>query len=299
MNTADEYGNSARLSYNSYLRVQDLIALQELKSNPAHHDELLFITIHQTYELWFKQILHEIDAASLFINGDKLIAASRAMLRAVEIEKILVNQIHVLETMTPIDFLGFRDELKPASGFQSMQFREIEFASGLKDERTVESFNDDEFASERLRKRFEAESLSDAFYRALTRDGFDAPLDAANEADAAKRENYGRRVGANVRLQTEYEHHYPMFQLAESLIAHDEQILLWRAHHVAMVERMLGTKPGTGGSAGVGYLQTTLKKKIYPEMWEARTLLGAEMDAADASDVSTSNDMELRGCPFA
>src|SRR5918998_5539738 len=129
-----EYGAGAPLSYNKYLRVADLIALQDCLSDPAHHDELLFITIHQAYELWFKQILHELDASVAAMGEDRAPSATRALARVVEIEKLLVTQIHVLETMTPISFLGFRDELNPASGFQSMQFREIEFASGLKDE---------------------------------------------------------------------------------------------------------------------------------------------------------------------
>ncbi len=285
-----EYGQKARLSYNSYLRVPDLIALQDLQSSPSRHDELLFITIHQTYELWFKQVLHEIDAAIVFINADKLIAASRAMMRVIEIEKILVAQIHILETMTPVDFLGFRDALNPASGFQSMQFREIEFASGMKDTGTIESFNEDAFASGRLQKRYDDESLSDAFYRAMHRAGFDVEIADESLSLERKQENYGRRVRVNVRLQSEYEKHPALFNLAEMLIAHDEQIVLWRVHHVAMVERMLGTKQGTGGSAGVAYLQSTLKKKIFPEMWEARTHL-------DSNAQPFTHD--AHGCPFA
>src|SRR5438105_11167140 len=128
------YGEDAPLSYNKYLKVIDLIALQECLSDPQHHDELLFITVHQAYELWFKQILHEIDAAIEFMTQDRGAAAERALRRIVEIEKLLLNQIHIIETMTPINFLSFRDQLNPASGFQSMQFREIEFSSGLKDE---------------------------------------------------------------------------------------------------------------------------------------------------------------------
>src|SRR3954470_2542762 len=143
---SNTYGENPPLSYNKYLRVQDLINLQDLLSDPAHHDELLFITIHQTYELWFKQILHELDAAIAFINEDRAVLCHRALLRVVEIEKVLVSQIHILETMTPIDFLGFRDELNPASGFQSMQFREIEFVSGAKDQSILSNFQDDEFA---------------------------------------------------------------------------------------------------------------------------------------------------------
>src|ERR1044072_159758 len=117
------YGQNPPLSYNKYLRVQDLIDLQNCLSDPAHHDELLFITVHQAYELWFKQILHEIDAAIGLIVEDRFPAATRAIRRVVDIEKLLVNQIHILESMTPISFLAFRDQLNPASGFQSMQFR--------------------------------------------------------------------------------------------------------------------------------------------------------------------------------
>src|ERR671928_1532902 len=146
----NNYGDNPPLSYNKYLRVQDLIKLQDCLSSPAHHDELLFITVHQAYELWFKQILHELDAAIQFLLDDRLPAATRAIERIVEIEKLLVQQIHILETMTPISFLAFRDELNPASGFQSMQFREIEFSSGLKDKDILHEFSADEFAYERL-----------------------------------------------------------------------------------------------------------------------------------------------------
>src|SRR5512132_2452616 len=146
-----DYGSNAPLSYNKYLRVPDLIGLQDCLSDPQHHDELLFITIHQTYELWFKQILHEIDAAIIMMNEDRLAAAARTIRRIVEVEKLLVTQIHILETMSPINFLAFRDQLNPASGFQSMQFREIEFSSGLKDETILREFSEDKYAYDRLK----------------------------------------------------------------------------------------------------------------------------------------------------
>src|ERR1044072_2730505 len=171
----NEYGKNAPLSYNKYLRVPELIDLQTCLSTPTHHDELLFITVHQAYELWFKQILHEIDAAIALMKSDRVAEASFALRRVVEIEKLLVNQIHLLETMTPISFLGFRDQLNPASGFQSMQFREIEFASGSKDRNLLREFRDDEFAHSRLLKRFDAPSLSDIFFAALRERAFDAP----------------------------------------------------------------------------------------------------------------------------
>lgn len=263
------YGEKPTLSYNKYLRVQDLINLQDLLSDPAHHDELLFITVHQAYELWFKQILHELDAAIQFLESDRLPAATRALGRIVDIEKLLVQQIHILESMTPISFLAFRDQLNPASGFQSMQFREIEFSSGLKDERILREFSEDLFAYERLQSRMGQPSLADAFYRALERRGFDI-------SDPAR---------AILEILTHFETRYEEFQLSEALMEHDEYFSLWRSHHIKMVERMVGAKRGTGGSEGIGYLKTTLDKKFFPEIWEARTYL-------DIKHGST-------GCPFA
>src|SRR6266571_9291755 len=169
----EDYGKNAPLSYNKYLRVPELIDLQTCLSSPAHHDELLFITVHQAYELWFKQILHEIDAAIRLMNEDRPAESARAVRRVVEIEKLLIDQIHILETMTPTSFLGFRDELNPASGFQSMQFREIEFSSGLKDERILREFARDDFARRRLEARMNAPSLAEAFFALLRRRGFD------------------------------------------------------------------------------------------------------------------------------
>ncbi len=266
---SNNYGQNPPLSYNKYLRVQDLIKLQDCLSDPAHHDELLFITVHQAYELWFKQILHEIDAAIGLLAQDRLPAATRAMKRVVEIEKLLLDQIHILETMTPLNFLAFRDELNPASGFQSMQFREIEFSSGLKDETVLDSFKDDEFAFARMRARLDQPSVADAFYEALARRGFTVT----------------DRTRAILEILTHFEERYEEFQLAEALMEHDEYFSLWRSHHVKMVERMVGAKRGTGGSEGIGYLRTTLDKKFYPELWEARTHLDTKHGES--------------GCPFA
>jgi tryptophan 2,3-dioxygenase len=279
-----EYGENPLLSYNKYLRVRDLIALQECLSDPAHHDELLFITIHQAYELWFKQILHEIDAAVVLMDRDQLALAARTLRRVVEIEKLLLNQIHILETMTPISFLAFRDQLNPASGFQSMQFREIEFASGQKDAGILAEFRDDEFAYERLARRFAAPTLADAFFGALQRRGFDAPLDAETSSPEEPKRRAGKRARAVLEIVTHFEERYEEFQLAEALLEHDEYFSLWRSHHIKMVERMVGAKRGTGGSEGIGYLRTTLDKRFFPELWEARTYLDIKHGAS--------------GCPF-
>ena len=275
---ADNYGNNPPLSYNKYLRVPDLINLQDCLSDPAHHDELLFITVHQAYELWFKQILHEIDAAIELMNNERLAAATRAIRRVVDIEKLLVTQIHILESMSPISFLQFRDELNPASGFQSMQFREIEFSSGLKDERILAEFSDDTFAYERLKARATKPSLADAFYAALEKRGFGT----STSEDSAQSEKRSRAI---LELLTHFEDCYEEYQLSEALLEHDEYFSLWRSHHIKMVERMVGAKRGTGGSEGIGYLKTTLDKKFFPEIWEARTSLDPNHATA--------------GCPFA
>ena len=280
----DEYGINPPLSYNKYLRVPDLIKLQECLSDPQHHDELLFITIHQAYELWFKQILHELDAAINLMNEDRIAFAARALQRIVAIEKLLVAQIHILESMTPISFLSFRDQLNPASGFQSMQFREIEFASGQKQEGILKEFRNDAFAYERLRRRFAAPSLGDAFYAALRARGFDAPAEDSSLDQAERNARFRKRTRAVLEILTHFEERYEEFQLAEALLEHDEYFSLWRSHHIKMVERMVGAKRGTGGSEGVGYLRTTLEKKFFPELWEARTYLDVKHGEA--------------GCPF-
>jgi tryptophan 2,3-dioxygenase len=248
---AYEYGKGAPLSYNKYLKVPELIRLQETLSEPASHDELLFIIIHQTYELWFKQILHEIDATIEWMDQGRTFRANHSLRAVIGIEKVLVTQI---------GFLEFRDKLNPASGFQSMQFRELEFVSGQKNEKILQAFKEDEFAYKRLSERLAAPGLDDAFWGMLGRAGF---------AVASHEE----RVQSIVEILTHPEKHADYFIMQDLMVEHDENIALWRYHHVLMVERMLGMKPGTGGSEGVGYLMTTLTKKFFPEVWEARTHL--------------------------
>ena len=248
------------LSYNEYLKVRELLSLQRTLSEPTSHDELLFIVIHQTYELWFKQILHEIDASLRWMREGRAFRVNHSLRAVVGIEKVMVSQIHILETMAQIGFLEFRDKLNPASGFQSMQFRELEFVSGQKDERILESFRRDEFAYQRLRRRFEEPTIGDEFWSLAERFGLQADTHEA-------------RVSAVVEILTHPEKYAELFVMQDLLIEHDENFSLWRYHHVLMVERMLGMKRGTGGSEGVGYLMTTLQKKFFPELWEARTHL--------------------------
>lgn len=256
----NNYGENPKLSYNKYLKVPELIKLQETLSEPTSHDELLFIIIHQTYELWFKQILHEIDASLEWLREGRFFRANHSLRAVVNIEKILVNQIHILESMAQIGFLEFRDKLNPASGFQSMQFRELEFVSGAKNEAILKFFEFDEFAHQRLTARFNSPSLAEIFWEVLKNQGF-------------KIEEEKERILAVVEILSNPEKYPELFILQDLLIEHDENIALWRYHHVLMVERMLGMKQGTGGSEGAGYLRTTLSKKFFPEIWEARTCL--------------------------
>ena len=249
------------LTYGQYLKVPELLSLQQGLAEPAHHDEPLFIIIHQVYELWFKLILHELDSAQEHVAADKPIEAARLLRRVVEVQRLLVQQVRILETMRPQDFLGFRYHLNPASGFQSVQFRELEFVLGLKDAAVLQRLDCEPQERARLQARLEQPSLADAFDDLLRRRGLGGGGD-------------DWRLQALVRVYEEAEEHADLNALAEVLIEIDECLSLWRAHHIQMVERMIGAKRGTGGSAGVGYLATTLAKRAFPDLWTARTHIG-------------------------
>jgi tryptophan 2,3-dioxygenase len=247
---SSRFGEEGReLSYGTYLKVPELLGLQQGLSQ--EHDELLFIVAHQVYELWFKVILFELEAARDRIGADDVFFARHHLHRVYVIEKLLVEEIEVLETMSPHDFLAFRSKLAPASGFQSVQFREIEFLSGLKEPRYIARLEASPEEMDRLRKRLEEESVDDAFRALVVRRG--SPT--------------------LVEIFRDPERHAELFDLAEALLDHDETFALWRARHVLMVERQIGSKTGTGGSSGAQYLRTTLGKRFYPELWEVRSQL--------------------------
>ena len=266
------------LTYGTYLKVPQLLELQKSLSSPAHHDEALFIIIHQVYELWFKLILHEVDSAAGEIEEDHVYEGTRLMRRVVEIQRLLISQVRILETMRPQDFLGFRYHLNPASGFQSIQFREIEFRLGLKDPVVFHRLVCEPEETQRLNARLAAPSVSDVFDALLVRRGL-GPAGAPTQAVAsgpAREEDW--RVDALVRIYDDPETHADLLALCEVLIEIDECLALWRAHHVQMVERMIGSLRGTGGSAGVGYLQSTLPKRAFPDLWRVRTRLGQDAE---------------------
>jgi len=258
------------LTYSTYLKLDELLALQKPVSSPEVHDEFLFILIHQVYELWFRQLLHELDAARAAFDDDRVLVGHKIFRRIVAIQKVLIEQIKVLETMTPEDFNHFREVLNPASGFQSAQFRELEALYGLKDERFLKLHRKNPEIHKRLKARMDGRSVYDAFVGLLQRQGFDVP----DGAPAPESEGSGRLVQALKKIYQEPDSHYALYLMCEYLIESDELFQLWRFAHVKMVERTIGARMGTGGSPGAKYLKTTLSRSFFPELWEVRTHLG-------------------------
>ena len=250
-----------RISYGSYLKVDELVDLQRPLSRPEHHDEVLFIIIHQVYELWFKQLLHELRAVVEALDRDELLRVAKYFRRIHTIQRLLEQQVDVLETMTPQEFNEFRDNLNPASGFQSLQFREIEFLCGVRRMETLKYITMTDGQRAKLERLASEPSLYDHVKALLERRGFTV------DSSEALIETF-RRIYVNP------DANYDLYLLSEDLIEFDERFLLWRGRHVRMVERMIGHKIGTGGSSGAGYLQRTLDHKFFPELWEVRTHLG-------------------------
>jgi tryptophan 2,3-dioxygenase len=284
------------LTYNTYLQVENLLGLQTCQSDPAHHDEMLFIVIHQAYELWFKLILLELENAMRYMAEGKVLRALHFLRRVVEIQKLLVNQIHILETMTPIEFLGFRDHINPASGFQSTQFRELEFFAGLKDESYFKHFEDERQLAA-LKRRLDEPDLWEGFQRLLALKGFDMPevVVRGNTPAGPERDRF---MAALTGIYSDPEAHMDVYMLAEALVDFDTQLSLWRFHHVSVVERVIGHKKGTGGSSGAGYLRGTVEKKVFPLLWEVRSHLGNGGGSYGGPDTSGPDAPSGGGCPF-
>lgn len=265
-----------QLTYSSYLKVPELLELQHPQSSPQHHDELLFIIVHQTYELWFKELLHDLDAVVRNLreaganpeSRDEVYEAARLLRRCTEITRVLVEQFTILETMLPTHFLAFRGKLEPASGFQSEQFRELEFLCGLKDEKMLAYHRPTPEAHAQLERRLREPSLRDVFFEALSSMG-----KLQFRADATERERFDARARAILSLYRDEHSNRDWIDVCERLTEFDELVVGWRLRHIQLVERVIGARMGTGGSAGSSYLKLTLDKKFFPELWEARTLL--------------------------
>lgn len=257
------------MTYGSYLNLRQLLSLQETRSDGPEHDEMLFIIIHQVYELWFKQVLHELDQLNRHIAADALAHGDRQLLRILKILKTLVAQLDVLETMTPLEFMSFRSFLGSASGFQSGQFREIEFVLGFKDPAHLDRFRDLAPYS-RLERRYREPSLWAHFVALLSRKGYPIPQEVLAKP---AREPVTESEAVQDVLITVYREGHELAGFCELLLDMDEGIQEWRYRHVMMVRRTIGTRGGTGGSEGASYLQSTLFRPVFPDLWQIRTRL--------------------------
>lgn len=257
-----------KLTYSNYLKIDELLNLQQLQSEPQEHDEMLFIIIHQTYELWFKQILHEMDKLRSDLSAGKNWASIKTMKRILTILKTMVAQIDILETMTPLEFESFRGFLDEASGFQSVQFREVEMVCGHRSTHILEVHKDQPQYIERIEKRMAEPTLWECFCEFLQQKGYDAEIP--------------ERVNENGLLYEPSKHNQEILLdimnndqetalLCELFVDFDEGMQEWRYRHVKMVERTIGNKMGTGGSSGVKYLRGTLHQRIFPDLWEIRS----------------------------
>ncbi len=257
-------------AYAEYLKLDELLSLQQPKSDGPEHDEMLFIVIHQVYELWFKQMLHELDRLGARFKAGDSAGVLQTLKRILTILKTLVAQIDVLETMTPLEFLSFRDRLASASGFESCQFRELEFALGMKQPATLERFADGSPEHQRLAERLRSPSLWDYFVSFLVNQGMEAPTQASSDTTPGPTQE---NKAVQEHLIQIYRTDQTLSQVCERLVDLDEGIQEWRYRHVKMVQRTIGTKRGTGGSSGAEYLQATLFKPLFPDLWAIRSEL--------------------------
>jgi tryptophan 2,3-dioxygenase len=248
----------AGMTYADYLKLDQLLSAQQPLSEL--HDEVLFIVIHQTKELWMKQMLHELDLAIRLIGEDHVGEALKAMARISRIQAVMTLSWDVLSTLTPVDYMKFRDVLGTSSGFQSAQFRELEYRLGLKNPSFLEHYDEGTPARARLQRAIEEPSLREAATDALARAGFDTG-DRSVETLAARW----------LEVYRDADRWFELYELAEKLVDIDDALAMWRHKHVLTVERIIGSKRGTGGSAGASYLRSTLDKRVFPELWALRT----------------------------
>src|SRR4051812_20439771 len=250
----------AGLTYADYLKLDQLLSAQQPLS--TLHDEMLFIVIHQTKELWMKELLHELRLAIELVQADRFAEAYKAMARISRIQAVMTLSWDVLSTLTPVDYLKFRDVLGTSSGFQSEQFREIEFRLGLKEANFVNHYPEGSRGRAVLQQALTETSLREASHGALERAGFDLG-DRSVETIA----------NAWLDVYRDSERWFDLYELAEKLVDIDDALAGWRHKHVLTVERIIGNKTGTGGSAGAPYLRGTLEKRVFPELWSLRTAL--------------------------
>ncbi len=262
--------NDRSVTYGSYLAVDELLALQRPRSEGPEHDEMLFIVIHQVYELWFKQVLHEVDHVIDLLEAREAHRVQHTFKRILTILKVLVAQLDILETMTPLEFQSFRTRLEAASGFQSDQFRQLEFVLGNKSKAAIDRFAANTRARSALEERFGKATLWDAFLLYLSREGYAVPLTVLSRDVTSRIEPSPELQATLIDL---YRKDAKNAEMCERLVDLDEGLQEWRYRHVKMVQRTIGAKMGTGGSSGAQYLATTLMTPIFPDLWEIRSRL--------------------------
>jgi tryptophan 2,3-dioxygenase len=256
------------LTYTSYLALEEILGAQRPRSD--EHDEVLFIVVHQVYELWFKQLIHELRYLQRMLEERKEARASATFKRLLTILKLVVAQLDVIETMTPVQFLAFRERLESASGFQSGQFRELEAILGRRDPGVLQAYHEASVDRERVQAAMARPSVYDSFLRYLSAKGYDIPAEAL-ERDVTQ--PVVESDGVQRALLRVYRDDGAPAQLAERMVDFDEGFMEWRYHHVKMVERTIGSRPGTGGSPGAAYLRETLHKPFFPDLWTVRSEL--------------------------
>jgi tryptophan 2,3-dioxygenase len=263
-----------RQSYGDYLRLDRLLSAQQPVSDPPHHDELLFIIQHQTSELWLKLMLHELVSAQDLLAADDLRPALKRLARVKHIQRTLTEQWSVLATLTPTEYAEFRDALGTASGFQSFQYRAVEFALGNKHRGMLEVFRHDEAARAQLEDLLERPSVYDEFLRFLARGGHAVPA-ALLDRDVTVAHRFTPELVPVFRAVYEHAHeHWEAYEACEELVDLEENFQLWRFRHLKTVERTIGTKRGTGGSSGTAFLRAALDLTFFPELIAVRTEIG-------------------------
>ncbi|GAA0993053.1 tryptophan 2,3-dioxygenase [Subtercola frigoramans] len=266
---------SQRMNYGSYLALDELLSLQRPVSEPVHHDELLFIIQHQTSELWMKLLLHEIRSARDLLKSDDIGTVLKRIARVKHIQEVLTQQWSVLATLTPTEYAEFRDFLANSSGFQSHQYRAVEFILGNKNEKMLSVFDSDPASQQILRELLEEPSLYDEFLRYLSRQGFDIPASAL-ERDVTKAYVFNPELVPVFKgIYEASGDNWRVYEACEELVDLEDNFQFWRFRHLRTVQRTIGMKRGTGGSTGVDFLQRALSLTFFPELFAVRTEIGA------------------------
>ncbi|WP_029144954.1 tryptophan 2,3-dioxygenase [Microbacterium luticocti] len=263
-----------RMTYSGYLQLRTLLSAQHPLSDPEHHDELLFIVQHQTTELWLKLILHELSAACAYLRADELAPALKCIARVKHIQKQITDQWSVLATLTPAEYAQFRDVLGNASGFQSAQYRAVEFTLGNKHAGMLRVFAAEPDNLALVQGALEAPSLYDEFLRLLARAGYDVPEQVLNR-DVTKAWSFTPElVPMFTGIYADTAAHWGAYETCEELVDLEDNFQLWRFRHLKTVERIIGYKRGTGGSSGVSFLKRALDLTFFPELYAVRTEIG-------------------------